>query len=411
MQSENKTMGEMINAYYESITVTKSTKTKSSKTKSAKSKSSKKLITNKEVIRFGKWYGFEQNTIDITPILIEEYSNKILANNLSTNVNSVQELRKFIRFINPKLTTGLRLKRKQTFNKSVGILNASAELSTLTKAGHKAKSQELEELKKGRIEIAEQIKIAAADKDVRENVPLEAAREQLGHTESRIRVLENTLMDATIIDLKKGSKKTIKLGSTISLLEIDSKKRASYTLVSVTEAKKIQKNYFYEYNTTLNGMIKNHKIDANEFLEFVHDIDIDFLKKDLKLDEELKKLDGKKIIFTNGSKKHALNVTQRIGIDQHFDDIFDIMDSNFVPKPAMEPYKKLVEKHKIDPNLCAFVEDIARNLKPAYEMGMITVWIENDEPWAKKFSDANFINFKTNNLSEFLKKINLLKAA
>jgi len=153
------------------------------------------------------------------------------------------------------------------------------------------------------------------------------------------------------------------------------------------------------------------QIDANEFLEFVHDIDIDFLKKDLKLDEELKKLDGKKIIFTNGSKKHALNVTQRIGIDQHFDDIFDIIDSNFVPKPAMEPYKKLVEKHKIDPNLCAFVEDIARNLKPAYEMGMVTVWIENDEPWAKKFSDANFISFKTNNLSEFLKKINLLKAA
>ena len=181
--------------------------------------------------------------------------------------------------------------------------------------------------------------------------------------------------------------------------------------VSVDEAKKIQKNYFHEYNTTLNGMIKNHKIDANEFLEFVHDIDIDFLKKDLKLDEELKKLDGKKIIFTNGPKKHALNVARKIGIDQYFDDIFDIVDSNFVPKPMMEPYKKLIEKHKIDPNLCAFVEDIARNLKPAYEMGMTTVWIENDEPWAKKFSDANFISFKTNNLYEFLKKINLLKAA
>ena len=82
-----------------------------------------------------------------------------------------------------------------------------------------------------------------------------------------------------------------------------------------------------------------------------------------------------------------------------------------MPKPAKVSYKKLVEKHKIDPNLCAFVEDIARNLKPAYEMGMTTVWIENDEPWAKEFSDANFINFKTNNLCEFLKKINLLKPA
>ena len=181
--------------------------------------------------------------------------------------------------------------------------------------------------------------------------------------------------------------------------------------VSTAKAKEIQKNYFHEYNTTLNGMIKNHKIDADEFLEFVHNIDIDFLKKDPTLSEELKKLDGKKIIFTNGSRKHALNVTKRIGIDQYFDDIFDIIDSEFVPKPAIQPYKKLVEKHKIDPKLCGFVEDIARNLKPAYEMGMKTVWIENDEPWAKKYSDSDFINFKTNNLSEFLKQINLLKAA
>ena len=71
----------------------------------------------------------------------------------------------------------------------------------------------------------------------------------------------------------------------------------------------------------------------------------------------------------------------------------------------------LVEKHKIDPKLSVFVEDIARNLKPAYEMGMKTIWIENDEPWAKEFSNSDFISFKTNNLSEFLKKINLLKAA
>ena len=179
--------------------------------------------------------------------------------------------------------------------------------------------------------------------------------------------------------------------------------------VDIKEAKEIQKSYFYKYNTTLNGMIKNHKIDADEFLDFVHDIDVDFLKKDLNLAQELGKLEGKKIIFTNGSRKHAINITQRIGVDQYFDDIFDIVDSEFIPKPAIEPYKKLVEKHKIDPNSCVFIEDIARNLKPAYEMGMKTIWIENDEPWAKEFSDSNFIDYKTNNLSEFLKKINLAK--
>ncbi len=181
--------------------------------------------------------------------------------------------------------------------------------------------------------------------------------------------------------------------------------------VSVEEAKKIQKNYFHEYNTTLNGMIKNHKINANEFLEFVHDINIDFLQKDPKLAKEIEMLEGIKIIFTNGSRKHALNVTKRLGVDQLFDDIFDIVDSDFIPKPLIEPYKKLVKKHKIDPKLCVLVEDIARNLKPAYEMGMQTVWIENDEPWASKFSDSNFVNYRTNNLSEFLRKINLLKAA
>ena len=181
--------------------------------------------------------------------------------------------------------------------------------------------------------------------------------------------------------------------------------------INLKKAKEIQKEYFYKYNTTLNGLIKNHKINANEFLDFVHDINIDFLKKDEQLGIEIKKLEGKKIIFTNGSKKHAMNITKKIGVDQYFDDIFDIVDCEFIPKPLIEPYKKLVHKHKIDPNLCVFIEDIARNLKPAYEMGMKTIWIENEEPWAKKFSDSSFVNYKTNNLSEFLKKINLGKAA
>ena len=181
--------------------------------------------------------------------------------------------------------------------------------------------------------------------------------------------------------------------------------------LDLKEAKKLQKNYFHKYNTTLNGLIKNHKINPNEFLEFVHDINIEFLQKDTNLGNEIEKLDGLKIIFTNGSRKHALNVTRKLGIDRLFDDIFDIVDCKFIPKPLVEPYKKLVEKHKIDPKLCVFVEDIARNLKPAYEMGMKTIWIENDEPWASKFSDSEFVNYKTNNLSEFLKKINLAKVA
>ncbi len=176
--------------------------------------------------------------------------------------------------------------------------------------------------------------------------------------------------------------------------------------VGLEEAKKIQKSYFHEYNTTLNGMIKNHKIDAEEFLEFVHDVDLNFLKKDIDLQNELSNLTGKKYIFTNGSKAHASNVTKRIGIQNLFDGVFDIVDSDFVPKPSIEPYKKIIQKYGIDPEYCIFIEDIARNLKPAYELGMKTVWIENNEPWAAEFSSENFINYKTNNLSDFLRRIN-----
>ena len=179
--------------------------------------------------------------------------------------------------------------------------------------------------------------------------------------------------------------------------------------VSIEEAKKIQKNYFYEYNTTLNGMIKNHKIDADEFLEFVHDVNLDFLKADKPLEKEISNLNGKKFIFTNGSRAHAANVTKRIGIEKLFDGVFDIVESEFIPKPSVEPYKKIIEKYKIDPQYSIFIEDIARNLKPAYDLGMKTVWIKNDEPWAAKFSDSDFINYKTDNLAKFLKEINELR--
>lgn len=176
--------------------------------------------------------------------------------------------------------------------------------------------------------------------------------------------------------------------------------------VNLEEAKKIQKNYFQEYHTTLNGMIKNHNINAEEFLQYVHDVDLNFLKKDLNLQNELTKLMGKKYIFTNGSKAHASNVTKRIGIENLFDGVFDIIDSDFIPKPSIEPYKKIIQKYGIEPDYCIFIEDIARNLKPAHELGMKTVWIKNVEPWAAEFSNEDFIDYKTDNLSDFLSKIN-----
>jgi|TARA_Y100001970_G_scaffold137763_1_gene169502 putative hydrolase of the HAD superfamily len=179
--------------------------------------------------------------------------------------------------------------------------------------------------------------------------------------------------------------------------------------ISIDEAKKLQKDYFRKYSTTLSGMIKHHNIDANEFLEFVHDVNLDFLGKNEKLEKEIANISGKKIIFTNGSKAHADNVTKKIGINKLFDGVFDIVEANFIPKPAIEAYKKLIQKYKIEPQYCIFIEDIARNLKPAHELGMKTVWIKNNEPWAAEFSEENFINYRTENLTEFLKEINELR--
>ncbi len=204
---------------------------------------------------------------------------------------------------------------------------------------------------------------------------------------------------------------TLYSGQTKVFDQVD-KKMSSYISkklnIDINEARKLQKEYFHKYSTTLAGMIKHHKIDANEFLEFVHDVNLDFLKKDEELENQISKISGRKFIFTNGSKAHAENVTKKIGINKLFDGVFDIVEANFIPKPSMKAYKELIDKYKIEPQYCIFIEDIARNLKPAHELGMKTVWIKNDEPWAAEFSNESFVNYRIESLTNFLKEVNEL---
>ena len=181
--------------------------------------------------------------------------------------------------------------------------------------------------------------------------------------------------------------------------------------LSLEKAKELQTNYFHKYNTSLNGLMIHHDVNPQEFLKYVHDINLDFMKKDLILRKELIKLHVKKFVFTNGSHEHVINITKHLGIDDLFDGIFDITDCNLIPKPSLEPYKKLIEKFNINPEETVFIEDIAKNLEPAKKLGMKTVWLINDEYWGKKDSDKDFIDFKIKNLSSFLKEINILKVA
>ena len=205
---------------------------------------------------------------------------------------------------------------------------------------------------------------------------------------------------------------TLYSGQTKVFSEVDKKMSAFISEkfnVDLIEAKKIQKEYFYEYGTTLSGLMKKQNINPNEFLEFVHDIDISWLPKDNFLREELIKIQEKKYIFSNGSHAHIENVTKQLGIRDLFDGAFDITDANFIPKPHLDPYIKLIEKFKLDPKQSILIEDIAHNLEQAKKLGMKTCWLENDEAFAKKDADKPYIDYKINNLPSFLQKINILK--
>ena len=180
--------------------------------------------------------------------------------------------------------------------------------------------------------------------------------------------------------------------------------------VDLKKAKELQTNYFYKYNTSLNGLMIHHDIPPKEFLKYVHDIDLSFMKKDVVLRAELEKLNMRKLIFTNGSTDHAKNVLSHLGIDDLFENIFDITDAEYQPKPEPKAFDLMTKKFDLDPCETIYVEDIAKNLSIGKERGCTTVWLINNEEWGKMESDEDYIDYKIKNLSLFLKELRLLKS-
>ena len=179
--------------------------------------------------------------------------------------------------------------------------------------------------------------------------------------------------------------------------------------LDIKKAKELQTKYFHKYNTSLNGLMIHHDVQPKDFLKYVHDIDLAFMDKDLVLREELINLNLKKFIFTNGSKEHVENIIKHLGIEDQFNGIFDIVDAKFHPKPEVKAFDLMVKKFKIDPKETLYIEDIAKNLSIAKVRGSATVWLINDEYWGKKESDKDYIDYKIENLSLFLKEIRLLQ--
>tara|TARA_B100001245_G_scaffold230289_1_gene209664 strand:- start:105 stop:776 length:672 start_codon:yes stop_codon:yes gene_type:complete len=179
--------------------------------------------------------------------------------------------------------------------------------------------------------------------------------------------------------------------------------------LDIKKAKELQTKYFHKYNTSLNGLMIHHDVQPKDFLKYVHDIDLAFMDKDLVLREELINLNLKKFVFTNGSKEHVENIIKHLGIEDQFNGIFDIVDAEFHPKPEAKAFDLMVKKFKIDPKETLYIEDIAKNLSIAKVRGSATVWLINDEYWGKKESDKDYIDYKIENLSLFLKEIRLLQ--
>ncbi len=147
--------------------------------------------------------------------------------------------------------------------------------------------------------------------------------------------------------------------------------------VDAVEAKRLQKSYYYEHGTTLAGLMKLHAIAPERFLDYVHDIDYSPVTAAPELATAIAALPGRKLIFTNGSRRHAESVASRLGILALFDEIFDIADADYIPKPRIEAYQRFLSAHGIAATRSAMFEDLPHNLEAPHALGMTTVLVHS----------------------------------
>ncbi len=214
---------------------------------------------------------------------------------------------------------------------------------------------------------------------------------RLAHIRNWIFDLDNSLYPASArlfdrIDAKMGAYISTRLG------------------VDLAEARRIQKGYFLGHGTTLAGMMADHGVDPHEFLDFVHDIEMDVLEENAPLAAAIVRLPGRKIVFTNADTPYATKVLGRLGLGESFEAIHDIHAMDLKPKPQESAYAGLCAAFDIDPFHSLFVEDMARNLKPAKAIGMTTVWIDNGSEQAADLS-RDYIDFTTHDIRHWLEGI------
>ena len=178
------------------------------------------------------------------------------------------------------------------------------------------------------------------------------------------------------------------------------------------EAQRVQKDYYRRYGTTLRGLMVEHGIEPDAFLEYVHDIDHSPVEADPRLAAAIERLPGKRYIMTNGSRAHAEKIAERLGITGHFDDIFDIVRAELLPKPNRETYDRFLAATGVRPGAAAMFEDLARNLVVPQALGMATVLVVPGgtrevftEEWELEGREAPHVEFLTDDLGGFLEEV------
>ena len=184
---------------------------------------------------------------------------------------------------------------------------------------------------------------------------------------------------------------------------------SKYLNLNPKQADEIQRKYYKKHGTTLRGLMDNHGIDPDFFLEEVHKLDYSIVNPNHALIKSLQDLNGKKFIFTNANIGHAKAVLEKLQISNQFEEIFDIKMANYIPKPEIEPYKKFIETYNINPQKAIMFDDIARNLVPASKVGFTTVWVNvGNENFSDDIANSKkFLNYETAGLPNWLNSVNM----
>lgn len=163
---------------------------------------------------------------------------------------------------------------------------------------------------------------------------------------------------------------------------------ARYLDMERTAARTLQKSYYAQYGTTLSGLMHVHNLDPAEFLHYVHEIDLSPLPDLPHLRSAIAALPGRKFVYTNGSRRHAERVTEKMGLAHLFNDSFGIEEAAFRPKPHLDAYETFCQRHTVRPDGAIFFEDLARNLKPAKSLGFTTVLVHSEKDWSHEPIEA-----------------------